>query len=496
MDYIKAINDLLKIDNRYNNFGELILGLSIQGVKGTNCNIRFDYPVTAISGFNGAGKSTIAQIALCAYQEDVNSEYQGRYYLKDFFMKTLLDKQPYDENAQIFVTYAIQKAKESAQLSMFKDDDNKKYEKQLKMYYAGDRWAGYRHQPKRCVFYYGMSYFIPYQEMSSNLLGDNKASVIKSQSFKQEIITKVANILSIDYNDLQHNNVRNDKREEQVISALKGTVTYSENHMGCGEGRLLKLVDAMENAPSKSLFVIEEPETALHQLAQHKLSQYFLDVCFRKKHQIIFTTHSSAILSSLPLTARKFIVRDKDVTKVLNNPTMMEVDNLLSGGQIKGLTIITEDSVAEIYLREVLRKFSQWLFDNCSIYGLGIGYPELKKYVENTRKCKFNICGVVDEYRRKETDKYIIAFPENLPPEQAFFKDDKLCAFIEREYKFDCKKLNNDFHSYFNQISRETNEDENYLKVRCIKEYVSYHDETYYSEMINLLTDFLKKETK
>ena len=121
----------------------------------------------------------------------------------------------------------------------------------------------------------------------------------------------MSNILSIEYTDLQNNSVSNDKREEEVISAKSVSAEYSENHMGCGEGRLLKLVDALENAPNMSLFVIEEPETALHQSAQHKLSEYFLDVCLRKRHQIIFTTHSTEVLSALPPQARKYIELDE-----------------------------------------------------------------------------------------------------------------------------------------------------------------------------------------
>lgn len=254
----------------------------------------------------------------------------------------------------------------------------------------------------------------------------------------------------------------------------------------------MKLVDALENAPDKSLFVIEEPETALHQLAQHKLSQYFLDVCYRKKHQIIFTTHSSAILTALPLEARKFIIRGVCETRVVNNPTIAEVDNMLSGGHCKGLTIVTEDKIGEIYLKEILRRYSPRLFENCSIYGLELGFTELKSYVSNAKKCNFNVCGVVDEFRRKETDKFVTAFPEDIPPEQAFFKNDFLVKFIKDEYDFDCSTLSGDHHLYFNIISQKTNEDEQYLIVRCIKEYVNNQGPEYYDELIKSLSFWLE----
>ena len=87
--------------NRYDNFGSVLLGLNIRGIKGTNCSLTFDFPVTAIAGFNGAGKSTIAQIALCMYRSLDGDEHNRRKYLKDFFVKTLLDKTPYDKDATI-----------------------------------------------------------------------------------------------------------------------------------------------------------------------------------------------------------------------------------------------------------------------------------------------------------------------------------------------------------------------------------------------------------
>ena len=102
-------------------------------------------------------------------------------------------------------------------------------------------------------------------------------------------------------------------------------IRYSENHMGCGQGRLIRMIDAIENAPEQSLIVIEEPETALHQDAQHNLAIYFLEVCKRKRHQIIVTTHSPTIVDAMPMEARKKTERTSYGTTVENNPTIAEI---------------------------------------------------------------------------------------------------------------------------------------------------------------------------
>lgn len=80
----KKAETLLKMyefEKIYDNFGDVIRKLVIKGMKGTNCEISFDFPITAISGYNGAGKSTIAQIALCAYNNAYEHVSDFLYYL-------------------------------------------------------------------------------------------------------------------------------------------------------------------------------------------------------------------------------------------------------------------------------------------------------------------------------------------------------------------------------------------------------------------------------
>ena len=476
-------------ENRYNVFGSILLKLRVKGIKGTECEITFDYPVTAIAGYNGAGKSTIAQIALCMYKSP-DDEDSKRKYLKDFFMKTLLDKQPYASNSQIVATYASDN--EESQISLI-DDDFYTQSKENIVRYSVDRWAGYKYQPPKSVYYYGMSFFIPYQEQNSNLLKDNSANIKQTDLFSKEIVKKVADILSINYTDLQRNSIANDKRTEQVISASKSDITYSENHMGCGEGRLLKLVNAMENAPDKSLFVIEEPETALHQLAQHRLALYFLDVCLRKHHQIIFTTHSPEIQKSLPIEARKYILRDDNGTRVISGPSIAQIENYLSGGYLKRMIIVTEDEVASLYVKEILRAYNTTLFINCEIFAMNLGYKELKKYVQQSQSFKIKIFGVVDEFKYQEPDKYIVSFPDKTPPEVSFFTDDNMRQFLKSEFGFDFNNLPDDHHGYFQSVARTKEEEIAYVQNRCVKQYVKYKGEDYFKNMISQLEQWLKE---
>lgn len=494
---IEKLRHQFSQENRFAAFGPVLLELEIQGIKGTNCHISFDFPITAIAGYNGAGKSTIAQIALCMYKSPDKDELK-RKYLKDFFVKTLLDKQPYESAANITAVYASDNSSTPVQMTLFpEENEGINNTKKNVVRYAIDRWAGYRHQPEKPVFYYGMSLFIPYQEQNSNLLRDSNANVAKISRFSPKIVKKVADILSIDYVNLFNNQITNEYREERVLSAAKASVTYSENHMGCGEGRLLKLVNALENAPEKSLFVIEEPETALHQNAQYKLAQYFIDVCLRKKHQIIFTTHSPEIQKALPQDARKFIQRnDNGETFVIDSPSIAQIENYLSDGHTKRMIVVTEDDISALYLKEILRSHALPVFKNCQIFPMTLGWNEVRNYVKRSQSCGIKIYGVLDENKHFSEENCVAAFPEDTAPEISVLSDINTATEINSEFNVNCQQIITsgiDHHSYFDEIAKKSDEELSYVKSRCIKIYVKNKGKSYFSTLISQLKKWLSQ---
>ena len=61
--------------SRYSNFGPCLRKVHIHGFRGINSlNLEINFPITAISGLNGAGKSTIGQLAICAYRKPLESD--------------------------------------------------------------------------------------------------------------------------------------------------------------------------------------------------------------------------------------------------------------------------------------------------------------------------------------------------------------------------------------------------------------------------------------
>ncbi len=83
------------------------------------------------------------------------------------------------------------------------------------------------------------------------------------------------------------------------------TATYSEAFAGSGELAVASLVVKLRNADPYSLVLLDEPEVSLHPSAQERLLIFLMEEALRQKLQIVFTTHSPGLVRYLPSNAIK-----------------------------------------------------------------------------------------------------------------------------------------------------------------------------------------------
>lgn len=77
-------------------------------------------------------------------------------------------------------------------------------------------------------------------------------------------------------------------------------IEYSEAHAGSGEFTVVRLVDEIFRAPTCSLILLDEPEISLHPGAQERFMDFLMRQALSKKLQVVLSTHSPAIVDSLP----------------------------------------------------------------------------------------------------------------------------------------------------------------------------------------------------
>ena len=102
------------------------------------------------------------------------------------------------------------------------------------------------------------------------------------------------------------------------ISALlltknaSGDLQYSEANAGSGETAVIRLVHSVINADEYSLILLDEPEVSLHPSAQKRVQEFLLVEIRKKKHQIIISSHSPALIKDLPKEAIKLFTTNKN----------------------------------------------------------------------------------------------------------------------------------------------------------------------------------------
>lgn len=118
------------------------------------------------------------------------------------------------------------------------------------------------------------------------------------------------------------------------------------------------LVTQIMKAQPNSLILLDEPEVSLHPGAQERLLDFLSNQVLKHKHQIIFTTHSPALIRRLPPDAIKVLSLERNTSRVVltSQQSMPEEAFLQIGEPIIGAkSIITEDRLAIEIVKRALR---------------------------------------------------------------------------------------------------------------------------------------------
>lgn len=437
------------------NYGKYLRKVRLNPIRGfKDETVSFDFPVTAIIGPNGGGKTSVLGAAACAYI----SIKPSRFFAKSG---------KFDSSMQNW----------SISYELIDKDLNPRDTISRTAKFTNYKWT--REHVSRKVAVFGVSRTVPANERSELrkcASGSFDVSPDKISILSADVIKAAEKILGKDLTGYTRISVSSDG----VVSLLTGQtqegVTFSEFHFGAGESSIIKMVLEIETLPDNSLVLIEEIENGLHPIATIRMVEYLIEVAIRKKSQAIFTTHSNDALIPLPAKAIWSATNDKFFQGKLDVRSLRAIT-----GQIETeLAIFVEDDFAKLWLETVLASSSEIYHDEIEIHKMeGDGNAVMVNKYHNlnpTNKYK-SIC-IIDgdsEQKESEVDK-VYRLPGDYPESYIYDKIlekiesktesiiGELTVSLHRPYEMqeeiyqlikEIRLTNRDYHLLFSQLGRK-----------------------------------------
>lgn len=307
-----------------------------------NKTITFDFPVTALIGPNGGGKTTLMGAAALAYRNIKPSL---------FFSKS----GKFDESMQNWkFEYEI------LDRDVKQQDSIKRSAKFTNLKWSRDTVA-------RDVRVFGVSRTVPANErphlikcMSSKF--DVKPSAISN--IPSAAAEAVARILDKDVKEFRFLKIDSKGKVTLLAGQTPQGDKYSEFHFGAGESSIIRMVVELETMSEQSLVLIEEIENGLHPLATIRLVEYLIDLAQRRKVQVIFTTHSNDAIRPLPDKAIWAAVKGSLYQGKLDIASLRAISGIIDSR----LAIFVEDNFTKVWVEEILRNTDGISLDAIGIY--------------------------------------------------------------------------------------------------------------------------------
>lgn len=326
-----ATTEIRRLKNTWErgDFPKHLVWLEIENLRGwEGQRVEFNFPLVAIVGENGAGKSTIIQSAAASYKHDTEKPY----YASDFFPDTA-----WDSIEGITIRSSIKEGDNFHNTSVRKPTA---------------RWRGNESRRNRPVKYLDLRRIQPiYARTGYSKLTNRNLEEGAFKEFSDAQKTRFSTIVGRTYNTAKHSSANIDP-DRQVPVVGWGTASYSGFHQGAGEATLADLV-ALE-IPNYALVLIDEVETSLHPRAQRRLIRDLATIAREKKAQFILTTHSPYVLDELPMDARVYVFNSVGGKQVVHGVSTEFALSKMDDENHPELDFYVEDYDAKVLVEEIV----------------------------------------------------------------------------------------------------------------------------------------------
>jgi predicted ATPase len=324
---------------------QLSLG-EIRGLK--HFDVSFRYPISAIAGANGSGKSTVLALAACAYHNSTDGfRLPGQrlpyYTMSDFFVQSVEEVPP--QGIGIWYEFLHNNWRKSSRIP---DGIGRGGQSRIKK--KAGKWSNYSRRIKRNVVFFGIERVVPHSERSVSKSYKHYFQRAKAEGYEEKVRDIVGRVLGRKYDEFWF---REHMKYRLPHVKTKKTV-YSGFNMGAGENALFEIFSTIFTAPEGLLVTADEIELGLHESAQRKLIEELKTVCHDRHIQVICTTHSPTILEALPPEGRFFIERHGSQTIITLGVAPAYAAGRLAEQNSLELDLFVEDETAQQFVQAVL----------------------------------------------------------------------------------------------------------------------------------------------
>jgi predicted ATPase len=302
--------------------------IELTGVRGwSGQRIDFQFPIVALVGENGSGKSTILQAAAAVYRSAPKDRYAS-----DFFPDT-----PYEKITGATIRFSYRQGQESQTKTVRK---------------PSNRWRGNPDRPERAVSWIDLRRIQP---VGARL---GYARILKSgvsegafKPFDDPRLRRLSEIVGKQYTGAGISVT--DAGADKPIPVLEmNGLRYSGFHQGAGEIAAAELLAAVY--PKYGIVLIDEIETSLHPRAQRRLIRDLAKIARDQELQLILTTHSPYVLDELPAEARIYLMDGAGGKTAVVGVSPEFAMTRMDDEQHPECDIYVEDGAAAILVSEML----------------------------------------------------------------------------------------------------------------------------------------------
>lgn len=293
-----------------------------------------DGPLVAITGANGAGKSTILHALACSFKPPLGDP-RTNYRFPDFFLPTSDSRW---QGSEFSICHS------------FRDGANS-FSRAIQQYgKAEDRWTPrYENRPERRLDYIGVRSCVPRIEEEKSITFLDLQTAVENTDAARQIREAASRVLNKGYTELATKRHGTGRTYRGVVA---GGVTYSSLSMGAGEQRVFSLLEKLYLLPRSSLLLVDEIDLLLHEDAFRRLIDEVHARASDRDLQVIFTTHRESILSKGDKVAVVHLFNAGQNTLALPG-THPDVWHRLTGIARRDLEVFVEDDLSGAIVAKV-----------------------------------------------------------------------------------------------------------------------------------------------